>query len=58
MLSKTILQTNPKLDPEARLSIDWFKEEHRRKVWEKLKKVETEKLSEKHQKIGGGKKGP
>ena len=46
----------PKLDPAARLSIDRFKEEHRRKEWAKLKKLETERQSEKHSKIGRGKK--
>ena len=46
----------PKLDPAARLSIDRFKEEHRRKEWAKLKKLEAERLSEKHPKIGSGKK--
>ena len=35
----------PKLDPSSRAAIDRFKEEHRRKEWEKLKKLEAEKYS-------------
>ena len=33
------------MDPSSRAAIDRFKEEHRRKEWEKLKKLEAEKYS-------------
>ena len=38
------------------ISIDRFKEEQRRKEWAKLKKLETERQSEKNSKIGRVKK--
>ena len=43
----------PKLDPSTRVAIDRFKEEQRKKEWEKLKKLEALKQIH-HQKTKGG----
>ena len=45
----------PKLDPAARVAIDRFKDENRKKEWAKLKKLEVEKQNEKYPRIKSGK---